>query len=96
MLMRARQSVKLVPASARAFGAPAADPNHVYVKDKIDSQQSTFKQPSEGDMDFQMAKKSHFNEKLHRWIFGKWDPTRDDILDNSKYNQYSAYHVWGT
>lgn len=30
------------------------------------------------------------------WIAARWDITRDDVLDNTKYNKWSAYHVLGS
>merc|ERR1719181_2221635 len=36
------------------------------------------------------------NEKIHMTIAGRWQPDRDDVLDNTKVNKFSAYHHFGT
>lgn len=36
------------------------------------------------------------DEKVHQWIAGRWAVDRDDELDNTKVNKYSAYHHLGT
>lgn len=81
----------------RAFGAgPAVDPNHKYVKHTVKSQATTFKEPAPHDMDYELPKKPIFNETLHQWINGKWAVDRDDVLDNTRQNKYSAYYQFGT
>lgn len=65
------------------------------MKTTIDSKQTDFKQPSQHDIEYQLAKKGIANERIHQWIAGKWAVDRDDILDNTKYNKYSAYHFFG-
>ena len=47
-------------------------------------------------MKYQLPQKGIFNERLHMWIAGKWAVDRDEILDNTKNNNYSAYHHFGT
>ena len=37
-----------------------------------------------------------FNEKFHAWVAGKWAVDRDDVLDNTKPQKYSAYHMFAT
>ena len=81
---------------ARAFGAPPSDPNHKYVKHNIDSQSTTYKEPSPGDVAFQLPQKPIFNERFHQWVAGKWAVDRDEILDNTKANKYSAYYHFGS
>ena len=51
---------------------------------KIDSQHTTFKLPSQADMDYQLPKEGIFSEKLHAWIAGKWAVDRDEVLTNDK------------
>ncbi len=80
----------------RAFGAPPSDPNHVYVKHTVNSQQTTFKIPAEHDIAYQLPKKPIFNEKFHQWVAGKWAVDRDEVLDNTRDNKYSAYYHFRT
>ena len=54
----------------RAFGAPAGDPNHKYTMHKVDSSSTTYKLPSQTDIDFQLPKEGILNEKIHAWIAG--------------------------
>jgi hypothetical protein len=58
---------------------------------KVDSKQTTVKLPSEADMAYQLPQKGILNEKLHMWIAARWPVDRDEILDNTKLNKYSAY-----
>lgn len=81
----------------RAFGGGHGDHHdHHHVKDVVNSKNTTFKQPSQHDIEYQLPKKGILNEKIHQWIAGRWAVDRDDILDNTKYNKYSAYHHLGT
>ena len=81
----------------RAFGGgPVVDPNHKYVKDTIGSQDTTYKQPAPHDKDYELPKKPIFNERLHQWIQGRWAVDRDDFLDNTSANKYSAYYHFGS
>ena len=79
----------------RSFGAPAGDPNHVYVKTAVNSRSTTYKEPSEGDIKYQLPQKPIINEKFHQWVAGKWAVDRDEVLDNTKVNAYSAYYHFG-
>ena len=76
----------------RCFGGAPHDPNHKYVYIKSDSEATNYKLPSDTDKAYQLPQKGIFNEKLHQWIAGKWYVERDDILDNTKVNKYSAYY----
>ena len=80
----------------RTFGAPAGDPNHKYTYHKVESKATTFKLPSEHDMDYQLPKQGIFNEHFHQWLSGKWAVDRDEVLDNTKTNKYSAYAMFAT
>ena len=91
-----RTSTSLTPVQMRAFGGAPSDPNHKYVYHRVDSQSTTYKVPSQTDMDYQLPKKGIFNEKLHQWIQGKWAVDRDEVLDNTKVNKYSAYYHFGS
>ena len=64
--------------------------------DQVNSQQTTYKQPSEVDMAYQLPQKGIFNEKLHAWIAGRWNVEKDSTLDNTKQNKYSAYYHFGS
>lgn len=57
---------------------------------------TAYKHPSPHDIDFQLPKKGTLNEKFHAWLQGRWAVDRDDVLDNTKYNKYSAYHLFGS
>ena len=48
------QARALTATQARAFGGYVPDPNHKYVMHKVDSQSTTYKLPSEGDMKYQL------------------------------------------
>ena len=85
----------LTQTQVRCFGA-APHSDHKYVMHKVDSQSTTYKIPSDEDMAYQLPKKGIFNEHLHMWIAGKWAVDRDEVLDNTKINKYSAYHHFGT
>ena len=63
---------------------------------KIDSQNMTYKLPSQADMDYQLPKEGIFSEKLHAWIAGKWAVDRDEVLTNDKVQKYSAYNMFNT
>lgn len=98
MLLRpTRGPQRVTVVSARAFGAvDHHHGDHHYVKDQVNSKQTDFKQPSQHDIDYQLPKKGTANESIHQWIAGRWAVDRDDVLDNTKYNKMSAYHVWGS
>ena len=82
---------------ARAFGGGApVDPNHKYQMDSVDSASTTYKVPSQTDIDYQLPKKGILNEKIHMWIASKWMVDRDEVLDNTKMNKYSAYYHFGS
>ena len=53
-LAQNKRALGLTSVQMRAFGAPAPDPNHKYVMHKVDSQSTTYKLPSEGDMKYQL------------------------------------------
>ena len=77
----------------RAFGGGhGSHSNHKYVKYSVKSRQTIFKIPSEADVAHELPKEATFNEKLHMWINGRWDSTRDDVLDNTNIAERSAYH----
>lgn len=80
----------------RAFGGYVPDPNHQYVFRHSESKQTTVKLPSEGDVGYQAPRHGSADEKLHRWIAGRFPVDRDDELDNTQTNKYSAYHHLGT
>ena len=42
-------------------------------------------------MDYQLPKTGIFNEHFHQWLSGRWAVDRDEVLDNTKHNKYSAY-----
>jgi hypothetical protein len=46
------------------------------------------------NIDHNYPKKGIMNEHAHQWLAGRWSPDRDDILDNTKVNKYSAYHAF--
>ena len=46
-------------------------------------------------MDYQLPKKGILNEKIQMWVNGKWAVDKDDVLDNTKPNKYSAYFHFG-
>ena len=83
--------------TVRAFGAgPAIDPNHKVVKHNIKSQATTHQVPSPNEVAYELPKEAIFNEKLHQWISGKWAVDRDEVLDNTRANKYSAYYHFGS
>lgn len=88
----ARVTRSLLAATSRNFGAPAGDPNHVYVIDQSKSKNTSFKIPSDADESFQLPKKMMLNERAQMWLSARWQPERDNVLDNTKVNQYSAYY----
>ena len=59
---------------------------------KVESQNTTYKMPSEHDLDYQLPKHGIFNERFHMWLASKWNVSRDEVLDNTKVNQYSMYY----
>ena len=91
-----RQGISLLQRQVRAFGGPAGDPNHKYVMDKVDSSHTTYKHPSQHDIDYQLPKEGIFNEKFHAWVAGKWAVDRDEMLTNDKVQKYSAYNMFNT
>ena len=92
----ASASLRLTQVQSRSFGGAPHDPNHVYKIDSVGSDQTTYKQPSEVDKGFQLPQKGIFNEKFHMWVAGKWMVDRDEVLDNTKVNKYSAYYHFGS
>ena len=44
-------------------------------------------------MAYQLPQHPTFNERFHMWLAGKWNPERDDHLDNTRWNKYSMYHL---
>ena len=80
----------------RAFGGGGGDPNHKYVMHKVDSQNTTYKLPSQHDIDYQLPKEGIFNEKFHAWVAGKWAVDRDEKLSNDNVQKYSAYNMFNT
>ena len=36
------------------------------------------------------------SERVNAWINGRWQVDKDDQLDNTTYNKYSAYHFFQT
>ena len=88
--------LSLTQRQIRCFGAAPHDPNHVYVQNRIDSQSTTFKEPSETDISYQLPKEGNLNEKFHQWLAGKWAVERDEALDNTQANKYSAYFHFGS
>ena len=92
-MLSCRRPVALSTTHMRAFGGgPPVDPNYKYTKHSVNSQSTTYKIPSPGDVGYELPKKGIFNEKLHQWISGKWAVDRDDVLDNTQVNKYSAYY----
>ena len=57
------------------------------------SQNAKVQVPSPHDEEYQLPKKAPLNVSIHQWIFGRWNVERDNVLDNTKYNKYSLYHV---
>ena len=66
-----------------------------YHYDHSASEHTKFKIPTQEDLDYQLPKRGVMNEKLHKWIAGRWAVDREDILDNDKLNKYSAYYWFG-
>jgi len=58
------------------------------------SRNTTYKLPTQHDIEYQLPKKGTLNESIHMWINSKWAVDRDDVLDNTKYNKLSAYHFF--
>ena len=90
------QARALTATQVRAFGGYVPDPNHKYEYRHNEARQTTLKMPSQGDLGYQAPKHGTLDEKLAQWIAGRWAVDRDDELDNTKVNKYSAYHVLGT
>ena len=90
------QARALTATQVRAFGGYVPDPNHKYEYRHSETRQTTLKMPSPGDLGYQAPKHGTLDEKLAQWIAGRWAVDRDDELDNTKVNKYSAYHVLGT
>ena len=63
---------------------------------RTDSTHTTFKVPSQADIDYQLPQKGILNEKIHAWIAGKWAVDRDEVLTNDKVQKLSAYHMFNT
>lgn len=67
--------------NARAFGGGGPDnSNHTYLKEDVDSKHTTYKVPSQADIDYQLPKDGSMTMKFHRWLNGKWDPCDDERL----------------
>lgn len=83
---------------ARCFGGGGPDnSNHTFKYDKLDSKQTTIKEPSEADIKYMMPEKKTMNTWIHQVIAGKyWDPTQDDQLNNSEHKKYSSYNWFGS
>jgi len=77
-------------------GGHHGDSNHEYIKHKINSTSTTYKIPSDADIAHELPSEPILNEKLHAWIYGRWPVDRDDVLDNTKVNRYSAYYFFAT
>lgn len=87
----------LVKTQARAFGAgPKVDPNHQYVYYRNDSRNQTVKEPAPGDREYHLPQKGILNEKIHMWLAGRLNVEKDDILNNTRANKYSAYYHFGS
>ena len=83
----------------RAFGGGGGDPNHKYeYVDTVDAagNRTKLKIPSKHDVEFQNPLKGTRNEWMHMWLHGRWDPTQDEKLDNSKVNKFSMYYLFGS
>ena len=91
-----KRSSLFLTQQVRAFGAPPSDPNHKYIKHDVGSQQTTYKIPAPHDIAYQLPKEGILNEKFHQWVAGKWAVDRDEVLDNTKANKYSAYYHFKT
>ncbi len=97
----ARQSSRqvqrlMVGQPARAFGAGHGGPPHDYKFDQSPAQNTQYKRPSQHDVEYQLPSRNIMSERVSAWINGRWQVDRDDQLDNTTYNKYSAYHVFGT
>lgn len=77
-------------------GGHANDHNYKHVKHQINSKSTTFKVPSDAEVAYELPSEPNLNEKLHAWINGHWAVDREDVLDNTKVNKYSAYHFFAT
>ena len=77
-------------------GGPVNDPNYKYTKHQINSNSTTYKIPSDADAAYELPSHPNLNERLHAWIYARWAVDRDDVLDNTKVNKYSAYHFFAT
>lgn len=64
--------------------------------DEIKSKQTRFKVPTKEDIDYQLPKKGIWTERFHQWVAGRWQPDRDDILENDNVKKNSAYYWWST
>ena len=50
--------------------------------------------PTEADKDALFSKNPIDNEKIMAWIAGKWPVDKEQVLDNTKFNRWSAYNVF--
>ena len=103
-LMRSRlqpfRQYTIASQQTRSFGGGhGGDPNHTYVY--IDSKnpeghRSKLKVPSKHDIEYQNPLVGTRNEWFHMWLAGRWDPTKDEKLENSKDNKFSMYYLFRT
>ena len=90
MLQRATRRVSLMSNPVRAFGAGGGD--YTYVHDNASN--NKVKQPSLEEIHHNYPQKGIHSEHFHQWLAGRWSPDRDDILDNTRVNKYSAYYAF--
>ena len=84
---------QMVRHSVRAFGGGHGGPPHEYKYDHLPSRNAKYQVPSDHDEAYQLPKKATGNVHFHQWLMGRWNVDRDNILDNTKYNKFSLYHV---
>jgi hypothetical protein len=91
-----RIAPRFIQAPLRQFGGGHGhgEDHHHYESSR--SQGVKYKIPTQHDGDHLVASRPIFTERLMQAISGWWAVDREQVLDNTTVNKYSAYHWFRT
>ena len=94
MLARAlTRHPRLLLQPVRAFGGGGHhDHHHKHETYNARSKGTTFKHPSDADIDYQLHSTPPKNLKFQQWVQARWQVDQDDRLDNYRVNKFSAWY----
>lgn len=73
------------------------DDHHAEHHERVHSRSlnTTFVKPTQHDLDHQIPTKPNWLIRLNIWLYTRWNPDRDNVINNVKVNKLSAYYWFG-